>query len=66
MGGVKVGDPVSKVLVEIYDGCIVFLFLIFPFSVPHQLVEGQESSHDESSVTSTPSFTRYNNAGDIE
>ena len=59
MCGVKIGDPVSKVLIEIYDGCIVFLFLIFPFSVPHQLAEGQDSTRDESTVTSTASFTRY-------
>ena len=66
MWGVKIGDHVSKVFFETYDGYIVFLFLIFPFPVPHQLVEGQESTRDETSVTSTPRFTRNNNAGDIE
>ena len=66
MWGVKIGDPVSRVLIETHDEYIVFLFLISPFSVPHQLFEGKESTREESSVASTPPSTKYSNADDIE
>ena len=65
MIGVQTGDPVSKVFIEACDGYIVFLLLIFPFSVPINWWRAKNLFVTNRQSRALQLFQKNNNAGDI-